>query len=597
MWSDNETNRDFLNFKCVADTVSQIVGQADGQPLSIGVSGSWGVGKSSMLKLISDSLQKQPGKKYIFVNFDAWLYQEYDDARAALMEVIAKTLIDHAEANSTAMAKAQSFLRKINWFRVASLVADVGSSVYTGVPLPSLIGSNLQSNPNILNDESDQTEPLTPPARVQELRQHFSDALSEMNATLVVFVDDLDRCLPKTTIATLEAIRLFLFIANTVFIIAADDRMIRQSVKVHFQGPDMDENLVTSYFDKMVQIPVRVPPLGIQEVRSYMMLLFVENSQLSIDERENIRSLVCDRLSESWQGGRVDINFMTSIIEDCPSRLHNNLLLADRLAPLMTTSRQIAGNPRLIKRFLNTLSIRMSIADSQGIPIDEGVLAKMLLFERCADDEAYSHLVSEIINGDDGKPSFLQRLESQMRYGVGVENTPSPSWNTPFVQQWLLLQPTFADLDLRPVVYVSRENLPIISHTDQLSTKATELLEALFKLDSRASPALSDELRILPALELTVMVERLMVRARQEQAWGTPNVLWGLLTAIDVDKRLASEFTRFLETLPGDRLRPDIIPVLGDRPWARTAITKWRNQDTTPPPVKSAINVWVEDRK
>ena len=52
MWSDNETNRDFLNFRCVADTAAEMVVQANGQPLSLGVSGDWGVGKSSMLKLI-----------------------------------------------------------------------------------------------------------------------------------------------------------------------------------------------------------------------------------------------------------------------------------------------------------------------------------------------------------------------------------------------------------------------------------------------------------------------------------------------------------------------------------------------------------------
>ena len=52
MWSDNETARDFLNFSAVADTVAEIIVQARGRPISIGVSGAWGVGKSSMIKLI-----------------------------------------------------------------------------------------------------------------------------------------------------------------------------------------------------------------------------------------------------------------------------------------------------------------------------------------------------------------------------------------------------------------------------------------------------------------------------------------------------------------------------------------------------------------
>jgi predicted KAP-like P-loop ATPase len=50
MWPDNETELDFLNFSGVADTVAEIIVQAHGSPISIGVSGAWGVGKSSMIR-------------------------------------------------------------------------------------------------------------------------------------------------------------------------------------------------------------------------------------------------------------------------------------------------------------------------------------------------------------------------------------------------------------------------------------------------------------------------------------------------------------------------------------------------------------------
>jgi phosphatidylserine/phosphatidylglycerophosphate/cardiolipin synthase-like enzyme len=56
MWPDNETTRGFLNFSGVADTVAEIIVQARGRPISIGVSGAWGVGKSSLIKLTQASL-------------------------------------------------------------------------------------------------------------------------------------------------------------------------------------------------------------------------------------------------------------------------------------------------------------------------------------------------------------------------------------------------------------------------------------------------------------------------------------------------------------------------------------------------------------
>lgn len=112
MWPDNETERDFLNFSGVADTIAEIVVQARGRPISVGVSGAWGIGKSSMIRLTRLSLAnrvcKQEEREFIFVEFNAWLYQGYNDARAALMDVIASKLQEEAIKRQTGVEKAKS---------------------------------------------------------------------------------------------------------------------------------------------------------------------------------------------------------------------------------------------------------------------------------------------------------------------------------------------------------------------------------------------------------------------------------------------------------------------------------------------------------
>src|SRR6266481_1172546 len=115
MWTDNETELDFLNFTGVADTVAEIIVQAQGDPISIGVSGAWGVGKSSMIRLIRRSLDRRENNDFVFVEFNAWLYQGYDDARAALMEVIASTLATEAEKRKTGIDKTRELLKRVNW--------------------------------------------------------------------------------------------------------------------------------------------------------------------------------------------------------------------------------------------------------------------------------------------------------------------------------------------------------------------------------------------------------------------------------------------------------------------------------------------------
>nr|VFJ63727.1 MAG: Predicted P-loop ATPase, KAP-like [Candidatus Kentron sp. DK] len=619
MWSDNQTDKDFLNFAHIADTAAELIVEADGQPLSMGVSGGWGVGKSSMLSLISSALESRDGDSYIFVEFNAWLYQGYDDARAALLDVIARKLIEHAEQSKTGLDRAREFLIRVKWLRVAGIAAGAGLSMATGVPPAGVLGTILAAGKGLLDgqvteedakkvqeaggaiaDESGNLlRPLgdtSPPQQIQDLRDHFQKTLEEMNVTLVVFIDDLDRCLPPTSIATLEAIRLFLFLPNTAFIIAADDRMIRQAVRAHFHGTELDDDLVTNYFDKLIQVPLRVPPLGTQDVRAYMMLLYVENSSLSDDEKERIRSAVCKQLSESWKGKRVDARFMDELIPNCPADLKSNLDLADRLAPLMSTAKQIAGNPRLIKRFLNTLSIRMSLARSQGVPVEETALAKMLLFERCADESAYSELLSNVNESETGKPAFLADWEKKAISGEALEDLKSP-WNSDFVRDWLALEPGLADMDLRAIVHVSREHMPIITPSDQLSSEAAGIMEALIGLTKKKSAPLSDQVRSLPGKDVSLMMDRLLVRARQENQWGTPNVLFAILTVIDADESHAVKFAGFLGQIPVERLKAGIVPAIGSYQWAGSVLNKWKNNLSTPGPVKKAINALVENNK
>jgi predicted KAP-like P-loop ATPase len=81
----------------------------------------------------------------------------------------------------------------------------------------------------------------------------------------VVLVDDLDRCLPKTAVQTLEAIRLFVSSKRTVFVVGADEAMIEYAVRRHF--PDVPETTLPrdyarNYLEKLIQVPFRLPALG-----------------------------------------------------------------------------------------------------------------------------------------------------------------------------------------------------------------------------------------------------------------------------------------------------------------------------------------------
>jgi predicted KAP-like P-loop ATPase len=601
MWSDTDTDRDFLNFSGIAETVAEIIIQARGQPISIGVSGAWGTGKSSLLRLIHQSLKTRPGSEshsFLFVEFNAWLYQGYDDARAALIDVIAKLLEQEAEKKKTGLDKARALLKRVNWLRTVKFAGSLAGAAY-GLPPIGAAAELIPAVKGALSSSDDQPgfaalaenaggllkpkAPVSPPSEIHALRENIESLLGELKATLVVLVDDLDRCLPHTTISTLEAIRLFLFLKNTAFVVAADDVMVKHAVRHHFRGID-DEVLITNYFDKLIQVPIRVPPLGIQEVRAYMILLFVEASGFDDATKERIRSGICLQLRQTWQGKRVDRAFVATLAE-FPPDLIGKFDAADRLALLMASPSGIGGNPRLIKRFLNALSVRMAIAKSHGVGVDEAVLAKLLLFERLGTPGAYDSLLASVSANTDGKAAFLGPLEDA---AIAGETAQAP-WDTAFMRDWLALPPRLADLDLRGALYVSREHAPLISASDRLSAASADVLSAFLESPGLAG-SLSDALKGLPRADLAIIMDRLLERARREQTWGVPPILDACLVVSRVDKTLASRLAGFLTERPPAQIQPNIIPKLADEPWARDLFARWDAAGVSKP-VKAAMTL------
>lgn len=612
MWSDNETERDFLNFSTVAVTVSQIIEQANGQPISIGVSGSWGVGKSSMIKLIKNELESSENskKKYLFVEFNAWLYQGYDDARAALMEVIARTLAEEAETQETSVEKTKDLLARINWLRVVKLGAGSAAALAMGLPPVGLFGSVFNVGQDLLDGEVtsediqnaekaggavtregskllNSVKPSSPPQEIEAIRKRFESLLEEMGLTLIVLVDDLDRCLPETAISTLEALRLFLFLKNTAFVIAADTKMIKHAVKKHFDG--IDDVLVTNYFDKLIQIPIQIPKLGTQDIRAYLSLLYIDSSSLTKEEKEKLRVSVCKQLSETWNGARVDRSYIQKLESKLnitiPTDLAAKLDMADRLAPLMTSDTAIEANPRLIKRLLNSISIRMAIGSAQGVALDEAVLTKILLLERCGSKEAYTKIAESTAENENGFPTILKEIETALESGKEVDLTGE--FEGRFFQQWAQSKPALSEIDLRAVLFVSREHSPLLLANEKLSTAGMEIFEALVGQPDMAN-ALHDRVSKLSVEDLTLIMDKLLDLAGREQSWGVPAILDACIVVAKANIPQGKRLGAFLSSRPESQIEPSIIPKIKDEDWADIAFDTWKS-NSVDSPVKAAI--------
>lgn len=93
--SDNETKVDLLNNEAIAKTIVSLIMESKDQPISIGIHGDWGAGKSSILEMVENEVKKAPsdfGKKYSCISFNGWRHQGFEDSKVALMSSIVSEL-------------------------------------------------------------------------------------------------------------------------------------------------------------------------------------------------------------------------------------------------------------------------------------------------------------------------------------------------------------------------------------------------------------------------------------------------------------------------------------------------------------------------
>ncbi|WP_418027534.1 KAP family P-loop NTPase fold protein [Paenibacillus sp. JJ1722] len=139
MWSDNETSQDLLGFKVHADLIRSVVTDPKLLPVTLGVFGDWGSGKTSIMKMLehdlnpdnypSDSPEKEKYEKIAVLYFNGWLFEGYDDAKSALLSSILLQLGEHKRFGPKIKGKVARLLKSVNWMRVAKFGVKE-----TGVP-------------------------------------------------------------------------------------------------------------------------------------------------------------------------------------------------------------------------------------------------------------------------------------------------------------------------------------------------------------------------------------------------------------------------------------------------------------------------------
>jgi hypothetical protein len=611
VWSDNETDVDLLRYAYLASSVSRIVRSERLLPTTVGVFGDWGSGKSSLLRMIRADLEKDPG--VMCLTFDGWLFEGYEDAKTALMGTILDAIQDRVEGDTTLWEKVkerfEALRQRVNWLRLATMTGRVAVPVLTGLPDPSGgadpsgVAADVAAGAKTISPADVQGLLNAVPEgegnlrrNIRDFRGDFGKLLEEAEiGTLVVFIDDLDRCMPDTIIETLEAIKLFLFAPGTAFVLGADERLVEYAVRLRFpELPNAEIEVGRNYLEKLVQFPMRIPPLNTVEVQSYANLLF---AQLDLGPDSDEYKLVCEAVARSGADSVSELSFdlqaARSLLSETsvPPQLELDLDLAAQIAPMLAPG--LGGNPRRVKRFLNTLLLRMALAEDRGLQLQRQVLAKLMMleyvrpdfFKKLAELQANqggrpnelvveAHIKEHSESGSDdpkanGRKGSDEASKSRSRTGShskmeGKPRTPTQedlsadvrTWLADdWMQKWLASEPTLEDIDLRPYFYIAHDKLGALDGSPlKLTPAAVEVLDRLLS-DQGATRRLGlNRSEQLNAPEANAVFQALAERIRRSETLGPGSPQVVLFELLEHRPELAPQLVALYESLPEPKI-------------------------------------------
>lgn len=326
--------RPALSFSETASALAGIIEHSEAR-FSVGIFGGWGSGKTTLMNAIERAL---PSRDIIKVQFNAWRFEREPLLLVPLLDTIRGAIVDwSATAPGARKERARTAARRVG--RVVRALAG-GLSAGVGVAGTATISYDVGATVDRLMAPTDDGPQSLYVAAFAELREAFQDLSQKGARRIVVFVDDLDRCLPANALEVLEAMKLFFDLEGFVFVVGLDEDVVQRAVRARFRvdgdpvptpspeglGTAADDRtagqLERDYVEKIFQVPYRLPPMVDRQLGELLEAMFQE-ADLPSDQLVDLRSRIQNYLVFVAKNGRV--------------------------------------NPREVKRFLNTYTLQTLI--------------------------------------------------------------------------------------------------------------------------------------------------------------------------------------------------------------------------------------------
>lgn len=291
-------------------------------PLTIGVQGEWGSGKTSLLHMIQEDMEAQ---RIATSWVNTWEYSMFR-APAETAPAVIRGLVEELQ---------RGFDGK--WPRELDVATEKVKSVLKGLGrvAVNVAGAKLTGQANVAAEVLDGESSPIARAEIAELKRDLANLISTVIQSkenpyekVVFFIDDLDRLEPPVAVNVLESIKNIFDLPHCVFLLAIDYDVVVKGLKHKFgEKTAENEREFRSFFDKIIQVPFSMPT-GAYDIEQML--------------RKNLASM----------GFSLDDDMGSAYRE-----------------VLATT---VGGNPRSLKRYVNTFSLLRRLRDLNDRRENEG---------------------------------------------------------------------------------------------------------------------------------------------------------------------------------------------------------------------------------
>jgi hypothetical protein len=582
--SDEPSEVDLLAFGAVAQTVADALFDPTLDPVALGLSGSWGSGKTTVLNLVEGELKRRSkdDAKVLVVRTEPWRYDPATGPKETLISEVLSALEheikDHTGKGKAILDKLKKLAGRVDWAKAMKTAAK--ASITLQLPDVDELLKLVRED----KDDASTTRGL------DQFRTEFADLLTSKELghihQVAVLVDDLDRCLPETVVEALEAIRLFLSVEKMSFVIAADEQRVAEAIeqRLHIdKQADSGEDFSTLYLHKIVQTTIPVPALSRFDTESYLYLLMA---------KPHLDSKVYDNMVALLDKARSEPKGLAEVAVEAKASLADQLMMAEKLTPILYE--RFRGNPRRIKRFLNDISVRQSIATKRGIDLPAPAVAKLMVIEKLnpgdfetvlgwLSTDTLKQRLAQLDQISRPKAAAGESVNDDAPDGESNEASNTIPGLTDTLIDWAHFPPGLSDLEIASYLHLAAA----FAHVPLLEGGLPERLQGLAsiltsKVTLDRQEVTDEEIRAIPLADAELLLAH-VAHLMRSQADGQPFKASAIIRIAETHEPLLPAAVRAFQQLPGAAVVLGTVYVFKGASVAyATALDGWRAGDASP---------------